>query len=258
MQGLKGSLERNQLLIFFTPNESGEDHSEAESTILENQDRRINKILHLVSFVSVVWIKKQILFDFNSPGRSCLKNRSVFAELKSVKNISYPDVHLKEDKPCSGKRRWAKLGDFMIKPGVNYIKFSQEKVDLKRTVIKAIFGDIIFSNLFQWSYEFIILYIFILASYIGLMWLLRIENSIQGGSSRLKNKLISVINCCITKPPKLRGMKQWFIICCNSLWRLTGWFFHWSHLSSLMQLLTQLIVSGDSCLSSPYALLLDT
>lgn len=52
--GSKRKFGRNQLLIFSTPNESGEDHSEAESTILENQDRRINKILHLVSFVSVV------------------------------------------------------------------------------------------------------------------------------------------------------------------------------------------------------------
>ena len=41
-------------IFFFTPNESSEDHSEAESTILENQDRRINKILCLVLFVSVV------------------------------------------------------------------------------------------------------------------------------------------------------------------------------------------------------------
>ena len=42
-----------------------------------------------------------------------------------------------------------------------------------------------------------------MASCIGLMWLLRIENSIQGVLLGWRNKLISVTNCCITKNPNL-------------------------------------------------------
>lgn len=36
------------------------------------------------------------------------------------------------------------LGEFMVKPGVNVYQAFHEKVHLKRTVIKAILGDIIF------------------------------------------------------------------------------------------------------------------
>lgn len=74
--------------------------------------------------------------------------------------------------------------------------------------------------------------------------------------SRLKKQAYFSYQLLHNKKTKLRGLKQWFIICCNSLRGWLGGFstgLTWDHSCSFIQL----VVSGDSWVSlSPYALLL--